>query len=390
MEEDETDVILICGSHRYPCHRNILSQHSPYFQAMFTSPMLESTSKEITLKDVTPSALKTLIDFAYTHKFQATTRTVHPVLEAACMFHFETIEKLCIDFLLSNLTIKNCLSIMCCADRLGISQLLRSSRQMVLWEFTTVVFGKEFLQLEAPGVQMYLSNDGLRLKSEIQVFDAINKWIEHEPEVRNKCRIKLLETIRFGQVSQTELGDMLREERVRNDAECAQLLMSIRKLMRGGRNRKSGDLLDDLLVARRLLEAPNRVLPMVPAVIGRGSEEDDRPVVMYLEVGKREVVCLCDLNKVMSNGHVATGFRSCIVGQRIYLMGGEFYLGCSNWNESMWSLDTFCNSWHFETKLPTKRRHQCVCVLDQHIYLIGGIGQFRVVLDKVERYDTTD
>lgn len=72
----------------------------------------------------------------------------------------------------------------------------------------------------------------------------------------------------------------------------------------------------------------------------------------------------------------------------MYVIGGEFVLGHSNFNNSMWRYDTFTKSWHLAGRLKNPRRHHTVCVMDDDIYLIGGIGRFRVALRSVERFNT--
>jgi len=47
-------------------HRNILAAVSDYFHAMLTGDMLEARQDHVDLKGVSASAVKSLLDFAYT------------------------------------------------------------------------------------------------------------------------------------------------------------------------------------------------------------------------------------------------------------------------------------------------------------------------------------
>ncbi len=39
-------------------------------------------------------------------------------------------------------------------------------------------------------------------------------------------------------------------------------------------------------------------------------------------------------------------------------------------------------------RLLSSRRHHSLCVYEEFIYLIGGYGKHRIILDSVDRYDT--
>ncbi|KAK7882070.1 hypothetical protein WMY93_028244 [Mugilogobius chulae] len=59
------DVTLLVEGKKFMCHRVLLAAVSPYFRAMFTSPLVESRLTEIRLEDVTPAVMDTVIRFVY-------------------------------------------------------------------------------------------------------------------------------------------------------------------------------------------------------------------------------------------------------------------------------------------------------------------------------------
>ncbi|GIY74974.1 kelch-like protein diablo [Caerostris extrusa] len=62
------DVTIQAGNKLIRCHRNVLASCSPYFQAMFTSPLAESKQNVITIGDIDEITMEMLIKFAYTAK----------------------------------------------------------------------------------------------------------------------------------------------------------------------------------------------------------------------------------------------------------------------------------------------------------------------------------
>ncbi len=60
------DITLIAGQRCIHGHRIVLSAASDYFAAMFTNDVREATQEEITMKDVDPDALASLVNYMYT------------------------------------------------------------------------------------------------------------------------------------------------------------------------------------------------------------------------------------------------------------------------------------------------------------------------------------
>ena len=75
-------------------------------------------------------------------------------------------------------------------------------------------------------------------------------------------------------------------------------------------------------------------------------------------------------------------------GKDLYIIGGETELGRNQWHYDVWCYDTFRESWEVVSRLRQPRRHHGIIVFGTHIYVIGGFGRYRVVLDNVDRFDT--
>lgn len=424
--DDPTDVILVCNKQRFQCHRQTLARHSPYFAAMFNSNMVESRADEVTLQGITPASLKLLIDYAYTTKFSATDHNVHRALEAAAMFQFDAVRDACVEYLRSKLCPANCLGVMLLTDALGLTDLYRRAREMAFWEFELVGQKCEVLDLQRPALETYLSHDGLRIDSELGVFECVERWVMHSPEERAADFLSLLGTVRFRDVTQRELLAVMRSMLVKNNPHCLVLLGKVQALKKNNGSAKcqscppsSPSLLSSVTslsffntdfsrglkepkdcgdgewvrMAQQLVSLPSRSIPMVPVVVGylfsHAAERDSAPDLAYYDAQAKSVVRLgTGIKKVFTSSHVAIGYRVCAVGPNIYVSGGEFRVGYGNWVLAVWRYDTFTETWHFASNLPQPRRNHSVCVLNDDIYFIGGIGRFRVLMDNVDRYNT--
>ena len=63
-------------------------------------------------------------------------------------------------------------------------------------------------------------------------------------------------------------------------------------------------------------------------------------------------------------------------------------MGRNRWQLNVWKFDTFEESWEAVSQLPQPRRQLALVAIDTDLYLIGGFGRHRIVLETVEKYDT--
>lgn len=94
-----------CCSDHLPCvtvtmpplalPRVLLAAVSPYFRAMFTSPLVESRLTEIRLEEVTPSVMETVIQFVYTGEAGLSLDTAEDLFVAANRLQVMPLQELC-------------------------------------------------------------------------------------------------------------------------------------------------------------------------------------------------------------------------------------------------------------------------------------------------------
>ncbi|XP_021917113.1 kelch-like protein 29 isoform X2 [Zootermopsis nevadensis] len=162
-----------------------------------------------------------------------------------------------------------------------------------------------------------------------------------------------------------------------------------------------------IAIARRLLSTPSRALPLFPCIVGHkrdrtgfrqrdsndeiGCEKvtvDGKPYLIYFQEGTTQhLVPFLHLSKANEGPLEPTGYKVIFKGQDLYMIGGEYLLGYGNWNQSIWKYDLIREMWNFETSIATPRRHHSVCCLEDDIYIIGGFGRHRVIMDSVEKYN---
>ena len=63
--------------------------------------------------------------------------------------------------------------------------------------------------------------------------------------------------------------------------------------------------------------------------------------------------------------------------------------GYSNWNRNILSWSSLSRAWALSTTVETVRRHHSALLLRGHLWMLGGTGKHRLVLNNVDRLDLT-
>ena len=199
------DVVLVVGEERLPAHRVILASLSAYFYAMFTGEMAESRKREIVINGIEPSALKALIDYAYTACIQLTEDNVQSLLAAASALQFDEVKEAGSQFLLRQLDADNCLGIKRFAEVHGCHHLHSVAEVYSTQWFTDVYQQEEFLALSLEEVKTFLSNNRLNVATEYEVFEAALAWLNHDREERMSHHYDVISLVRFPLLTQEQL-----------------------------------------------------------------------------------------------------------------------------------------------------------------------------------------
>ncbi|KAJ8403770.1 hypothetical protein AAFF_G00346380 [Aldrovandia affinis] len=205
------DVTLLVEGKKFMCHRVLLAAVSPYFRAMFTSPLVESRLTEIRLEEVTPSVMETVIQFVYTGEAGLSLDTAEDLFVAANRLQVMPLQDLCSRFLFEHLSVDNCLGMYSLARSHHDQLLLRASLRLVAQHFPRVARQTDFLLLDPGTLGSLLGSDRLGVESEAEVYDAARRWAEHQPRQRYAHMPTLLRHLRFGLLAPEESQRLTQE-----------------------------------------------------------------------------------------------------------------------------------------------------------------------------------
>ena len=127
LQEEFSDIKLLCGDKVFNCHQFMLAARSPVFRAMFMADMAEKKTKKVDIKDLHPEVLLVLLTFIYTGEIPEFDEDVKDILAAADQYQLDQLKSACVDHLCRNLEIKNCIDHLIMGDLYQADVLKKTS-----------------------------------------------------------------------------------------------------------------------------------------------------------------------------------------------------------------------------------------------------------------------
>lgn len=352
------DVELKLGSDTVKAHRVVLSACSSYFCAMFTNEMAESTQETVTLSDMDPQAVKSLIDFAYTAKITVNEDNVQPLLKAAAILQLSEVVGVCCNFLCGQLHHSNCLGISLFAEAHGCNVLAESAQQYLFDHFTKVVKADEFTSLSFDCAQKLLSSDNINVSDEEIVFEAVYRWLSHDPQTRKAFAFEMLSVVRLSLLKPRFLAEnIFTKEIIRQDVQCVSLITNalIYHSVPEMRWRLRGQLND----------TPRKGTIGTMFVIGGMESCHNKGTVEFFNARRNQWSLM--LNSQPSCKRLQ--FGCAIFNSKIYVVGGRNGLRTLN---SVDSFNPLTSSWEVCVPMCSYRHGVGVGVMSGPMYAVGG------------------
>ncbi|KAM6259212.1 kelch-like protein 30 isoform 3-T3 [Spheniscus humboldti] len=336
------DVTLVASGREFPCHRGILALCSHYFHAMFSGDFAESIAARVELKEVDPSALEMLLDFAYTGKVTINQGNVEGLMRTSSQLHFPTIQK---------------------------------------ENFEAVSRQEEFLQLSKERLAVYLSNDQLQVQEEQSLAEAVLRWVRHDPGPRAQFLPELLELAHLISLPDQYLQNLLATEPLVRDSDVSKALVA--------RSCAAGQ--SDAGAQKNPPTPPQKLEEVLVVVGGRMLEESEdedgglempaapRNFAFYNPKSRRWMALpdFPDYNK--------WGFSLVALNNDVYVTGGSRGSQNDTWSTTQaWRFCPRDGAWKPIASMLRARTNHTSAVLNGEIYVIGGTTVYAV---EVERYD---
>ncbi|KGL75813.1 Kelch-like 30, partial [Tinamus guttatus] len=368
-----SDVTLLVGGREFPCHRGVLALCSHYFDAMFSGSFVESITARVEIKDVDPSALEVLLDFAYTGKITINQANVEGLIRTSNQLHFPTIQKVCSRYLRQQMDASNCLGICEFGESHGCPEVSSKAWSFLQENFEAVSQQEEFLQLSKERLATYLSKDQLQVQEEQSLAEAVLRWVRYDAGPRAQFLPELLELAHLVSLPDQYLQNLLATEPLVRDSDASKAVVARYR------------------TTKRPLVLPQKLEEVLVVVGGRvleESEDDDgrlempatpRNFAFYNPKSRRWMALpdFPDYNK--------WGFSMVALNNDVYVTGGSRGSQNDTWSTTQaWCFCLKEGAWKPIASMLKARTNHTSAVLNGEIYVIGGTT---VDMVEVECYD---
>ncbi|XP_037356604.1 actin-binding protein IPP isoform X5 [Talpa occidentalis] len=370
------DVQLQVGKETFKVHRLVLAASSPYFAALFTGGMKESSKDVVQILGIEAGIFRVLLDFIYTGIVNIGVNNVQELIVAADMLQLTEVVNLCCEFLKGQIDPLNCIGIFQFSEQIACHDLLEFTENYIHVHFLEVHSGEEFLALTKDQLIKILRSEELSIEDEYQVFLAAMQWILKDLGKRRKHVVEVLDPIRF---------PLLPPQR-------------LLKYIEGGYTRLQGGRWSD----SRALSCVERfdtfsqywttVSSLHQARCGLGVAVLGGMV--YAIGGEKDSMifdcteCYDPVTKqwttVASMNHPRCGLGVCVCYGAIYALGG--WVGAEIGN-TIERFDPDENKWEVVGNMAMSRYYFGCCEMQGLIYVVGGISNEGIELCSFEVYD---
>ncbi|XP_064445302.1 actin-binding protein IPP isoform X7 [Mirounga angustirostris] len=361
------DVQLQVGKETFKVHRLVLAASSPYFAALFTGGMKESSKDVVQILGIEAGIFQILLDFIYTGIVNIGVNNVQELIVAADMLQLTEVVNLCCEFLKGQIDPLNCIGLFQFSEQIACHDLLEFTENYIHVHFLEVHSGEEFLALTKDQLIKILRSEELSIEDEYQVFLAAMQWILKDLGKRRKHVVEVLEPIRFPLLPPQRLLKYIEGEKDSMIFDCTECYDPVTKQWTTVASMNHPRCGLGVCVCYGAIYALGG---WVGAEIGNTIERFDP------DENKWEVVG----NMAMSRYY----FGCCEMQGLIYVIGGISNEGIEL--RSFEVYDPLSKRWSPLPPMGTRRAYLGVAALNDCIYSVGGWNETQDALHTVEKY----
>ena len=205
MFDYNCDIKLKVGRQVFKAHRDVLSEASDYFAAMFGHNMKEKEQDTIELYEISPEGFQALLEYIYHGHITVQSANIEDVLEAGCFFQVAWLKHISCDFLVKHMCLDNYGHVMQLAEKYFLGDLRADIFRFVGMNFMLPPVQEKVLSLSDELLEHLLGENYFIGASEFEIYETIMKWLYHDLEGRRPFMKVILEMLRFPLMEPHEL-----------------------------------------------------------------------------------------------------------------------------------------------------------------------------------------
>ncbi|GAB1597504.1 kelch-like protein 26 [Argonauta hians] len=358
--DSKCDIKLSVGGTSFRVHKQVLSEASDYFSAMFHHDMKEKEQDAIEIKDISPKGFSAILDYFYHGNITISPENIEDVLEVARFFQADWIVEVCCNFLIEYMSIENYTYVQNLADKFALGDLKPDILQVLAINIIPLVQQPKFLQNLPENLLLAFLQCEIYVEAhEYFLFKLILDWVDEDPCTRKPSLLSLLQEIRFSLMDLEELEmipDLVHEfeeihkeiEYAKNYALCipAQCLQNEDKFLPRG--------------AHSVL-----VMVFFPDEFGTN--------IAYRDLDQHGL-CVEELQACLDIRYEHT--RETVLGNFLFIAGGYTSNYCSS--NRVFMFDPRFRSWIEIAAMQIPRVSFAMCSSDSNLFVLGGINHMFV------------
>jgi N-acetylneuraminic acid mutarotase len=209
MYDYKCDIKLTVGDQNFKAHRDVLSDASDYFSAMFSHNMKEKGQDVIELKDISPKGFSAMLDYFYHGHVTLEPSKVEEVIEGARYFHVDWLLEVCCEFLIQHLSLDNYNAVMEITDKYYLGDLRWDIFRFIGQNLAELVAQPSFFEnLSVDLLLQFLMENIYTEVSEFFLVDVVLKWVKTDESSRKEHLLSLLRQVRFHTMETDELESL--------------------------------------------------------------------------------------------------------------------------------------------------------------------------------------
>ncbi|XP_059058288.1 uncharacterized protein LOC131851761 [Achroia grisella] len=392
------EISLVFQGQVFKARKDMLCQHSDYFSAMFSGSYVENEQREVRIDVVDANSMKIILKYmevGIIDLFEYPLSTIGDIAVAANFLQITELIKQIEYSLDLQLSIQNWMEIMSIAENSSYIKLQQLASAFGLLSF------KDMKPEYIPSMHKlywYLSHPYLDASNELDVFNFGLEWISHT-ETGADALLIILCCLDIGQLTTNDLKKMRTQVKSYVNSLGAKVIDCLLELSSGDYDLCQSVVLNQKLVLCEMFtervynevlnlvkESRSRILNVVPTVpvwMVKEAKPEQIPHSLYTFLdgkGFERWLEVAEKN-LWGWNTVAWGLTKLII------VCGEHGRGTGMFMKDVKVYDTLRKEWtRHGVELPP-RRHGGVAVIGDSLFLVGGVGGFRVVLDTAIVYD---
>ncbi|KAJ6666073.1 hypothetical protein lerEdw1_000977 [Lerista edwardsae] len=366
------DAHLVLEGQEIPVQTNILAAASPYIRTKlnYNPPKEDGSTYKIELEGISVDIMKEILDYIFSGQIRLSEETIQDVVQAADLLLLTDLKTLCCEFLEGCVAAENCIGIRDFALHYCLRHVHYLASEYLETHFRDVSGTEEFLELSPQKLKEVLSLEKLNVGNERHVFEAVIRWISHDPELRKVHMKDVMSAVWVSGLDATYLREqMMSEPLVREIVkECSNIPLTPPQqgeaMLASFKPRGYSECIVTVGGEERISRKPSAVMRCMCPLYDPNRQ-------LWIELAP------------LSTPRINHGVLSAEIDGVLYVLGGE-----DGEREliSMESFDIYNRTWTKQPDLTMIRKIGCYAAMKKKIYAMGG-GSYGKLFESVECYD---